>query len=316
MKSSVWIIFFCVAIPTKASDKFDDNTVTTITTFSGCGFELLFAKLDGLQQKLEKIQSELDEHQTTQEKILDGFHSLEREIRCNFSPPHDRSSKGCDNLSTDIAKQTSFSSCKDVPSNVSGRYLIRLNDASVPFPVYCEQFKFGGGWLVFQLRYDGSLDFYRDWNEYREGFGDLRKEFWLGLEKLHQLTSARRHELLVEMRNLNDDYGYARFRTFEIGSEDEGYSLKKLGEYSGTAGDSLKDHKGMKFSTKDRENDENKEENCAHEYYGAWWYKACHQSNLNGGYMNYVNTKSMSWFSFNNSYQGMKYSRMMIRPKN
>ncbi|XP_049548271.1 microfibril-associated glycoprotein 4-like [Anopheles darlingi] len=312
MKPTAWFIFFCAIISARASDKCGDNIVTTVTTVSGCGLELLFTKLDGLQQKLEKIQSGLDEHQATQQKVLAAFHSLEHEIRYNISLLHDRTAKDCGQLTT----QTSFASCKDVPSNVSGTYLIRADNESEPFPVWCEQTKFGGGWIVFQRRYDGSLDFYRNWDEYREGFGDVQKEFWLGLEKLHQLTSARRHELVVEMKNLNEDYGYARFTTFEIGSEDEGYSLKKLGEYSGNAGDSLKDHKGMKFSTRDRENDENEKENCAQEYYGAWWYKACHQSNLNGGYRNFVNTKSMSWFSFDDSYQGMKYSRMMIRPKN
>lgn len=32
---------------------------------------------------------------------------------------------------------------------------------------------------VFHRRTDGSIDFYRDWSAYEDGFGD-RKEFWLG----------------------------------------------------------------------------------------------------------------------------------------
>ena len=45
------------------------------------------------------------------------------------------------------------------------------------------------GWTVLQRRMNGSVDFYRNWQDYKTGFGDLRTEFWLGNEKMHQLTS-------------------------------------------------------------------------------------------------------------------------------
>ncbi|XP_050094108.1 fibrinogen C domain-containing protein 1-like [Anopheles aquasalis] len=206
-----------------------------------------------------------------------------------------------------------YSSCKDLVSNVSGIYLIRVKNESEPFPAYCEQEKFGGGWLVFQYRYDGSVDFYRNWTEFKNGFGDLKKEFWLGLEKLHQLTSIRPYELIVEVKDFNSTYKYARFDRFEIGSESEQYSLKTLGKYSGTAGDSLANQKGMKFTTKDRDNDQY-HTNCAVDYEGAWWHKGCHQSHLNGRYLNVNGDTSTSWYYFNTDRRGMSYTRMMIRP--
>ncbi|XP_049549372.1 angiopoietin-1-like [Anopheles darlingi] len=209
-------------------------------------------------------------------------------------------------------KQPTFSSCKDVPSNESGTYLIRVNNDSEPFKVYCEQHSFGGGWIVFQYRFDGSLDFYRGWDEFRDGFGDLNKEFWLGLDKVHQITSGRKHELMVELKDFDGTYAYARYDAFEIGSESDQYDLKLLGNHSGTARNGMYSNKGAKFSTKDRDNNA-AYKYCAQYFAGAWWYCnwSCTYANLNGRYINANDSKSMFWYSFN--FNGLSYSRMMIR---
>ncbi|XP_035772583.1 angiopoietin-2-like [Anopheles albimanus] len=209
-------------------------------------------------------------------------------------------------------KQPPFSSCQDVPSNVSGIYLIRVKNDSEPFEVYCEENSFGGGWIVFQYRYDGSLDFYRGWNEYRDGFGDLNKEFWLGLEKVHQITSGRKHELVVELKDFSETYKYARYDAFEIGSESNQYDVMATGIYSGTAGDAMFYYPGTKFSTKDRDNDVSSR-HCAQLLESGWWHWDCASANLNGRYMNAKDVKPMYWYYFNRNYKGLSYSRMMIR---
>ncbi|XP_050093947.1 angiopoietin-related protein 1-like [Anopheles aquasalis] len=205
----------------------------------------------------------------------------------------------------------SFTSCKDVPSNVSGIYHIRVKNDSEPIRVYCEQNAYDGGWIVIQHRYDGTVDFYRGWNEYRDGFGDLGKEFWLGLEKIHQITTGRRHELVVELKHFNGTHQSARYDAFEIGSEKEQYALKDLGKYNGTAGDHMTWNRGMMFTTKDRENDRHPGLQCAHYHGGAWWYNRCTYVNLNGRYMKAKDMESMHW----NTLQGLLFSRMMIRNK-
>ena len=67
------------------------------------------------------------------------------------------------------------------------------------FDVFCDQTTDGGGWTVFQKRLNGSVDFYRYWNDYKRGFGDLNSEFWLGLDKIHRLTSYNNNTLRVDL---------------------------------------------------------------------------------------------------------------------
>ncbi|KFB47890.1 AGAP011197-PA-like protein [Anopheles sinensis] len=107
-----------------------------------------------------------------------------------------------------------FKSCKDAPANVSGVYLIQLSEEEFPFGAFCEQNSFGGGWLVIQYRYDGSLDFFRNWTEYQNGFGNVNREHWLGLERVHQLTSRGQHELIVELKDFDGTYKFARYTNF------------------------------------------------------------------------------------------------------
>lgn len=56
----------------------------------------------------------------------------------------------------------------------------------------------GGGWTVIQRRKSGLVSFYRDWKQYKQGFGSIRGDFWLGNEHIHRL-SRRPTRLRVEM---------------------------------------------------------------------------------------------------------------------
>ncbi|XP_029720824.2 angiopoietin-2-like [Aedes albopictus] len=205
-------------------------------------------------------------------------------------------------------------SCKNTPTKTSGQYQLKPFGTDEVLVGYCEQEKFNGGWLVIQHRFDGSVDFHRNWNDYKHGFGSIGGEFWLGLDKIHRLTSNKNVELIVELKDFNNNYIYARYDAFEIGSEPQKYSLDKLGTYSGTAGDSMIYNRGKKFTTKDNDNDGAVNLNCAVSRAGAWWFNWCGNADLNGMYGIRGDWRSVYWYGYN-QYDGMKYTRMMIREK-
>ena len=183
------------------------------------------------------------------------------------------------------------------------------------FNVYCDMRTDGGGWTVFQRRQDGSVDFYRRWNDYKSGFGQLTAEFWLGNDKIHRLTAARPRSLRVEVEDWNGVRAYAKYGKFNIGDEHAKYRLD-VGSYSGTAGDSLANHNNMAFSTKDRDNDRWSGTNCAVRFTGAWWYDNCGYSNLNGKYLGNVkgNWKGVDWWYFKRHRISLKFTEMKLRP--
>ena len=170
----------------------------------------------------------------------------------------------------------------------------------------------GGGWTVFQRRQDGSVDFYRGWNDYKAGFGQLTAEFWLGNDKIHRLTASRPSSLRVELEDWNGVKAYAKYGKFKIGDEQAQYRLE-VGSYSGTARDSLAWHNNMAFSTKDRDNDRDSG-NCAVQWTGAWWYNRCHNSNLNGQYLgNKRDERGTVWNNFRYPFS-LKFTEMKLRP--
>ena len=100
------------------------------------------------------------------------------------------------------------------------------------FDVYCDQTVAGGGWTVFQKRMDGSVDFYRVWADCKRGFGNLSGEFWLGLDKIHRLTSSGKHKLRVDLEDSKGNTVYAEYGLFAIGGKGTKYQLS-VGSYSG-----------------------------------------------------------------------------------
>ncbi|XP_044058718.1 microfibril-associated glycoprotein 4-like [Siniperca chuatsi] len=103
------------------------------------------------------------------------------------------------------------------------------------------------------------------------------------LDNIHYLTRNQKYELLVDMEDFEGKKVFARYYSFAVDSEHEGYLLNVFGFINGGAGDSLRSHDGQKFSTFDKDQD-SWSGNCARLYLGAFWYNACHHANPNGVY--------------------------------
>ena len=162
----------------------------------------------------------------------------------------------------------------------------------------CDMKTDGGKWMVIQKRFNNSVDFYRNWTDYVNGFGDLEGEFWYGLEKIHCLTTREDVELRIELGNETTPSIVWTYQLFRVGGAETNYRLT-IGQGQGQGGtyDAMAQSNGAAFSTPDRDNDDRSGgTSCTVQRQGAWWYKACSDSNLNGKYdYNTFAAGQLSW---------------------
>lgn len=206
----------------------------------------------------------------------------------------------------------------------SGVYYLQIRGTTYWFlKVFCEQNVADGGWTVIHRRDDygqPAENFNRDWSDYKNGFGDPSKEFWLGNENIYMLTNNDDYMLRVELEDFDGNKRYAQYSHFKIYSEAEYYKLEIEG-YEGTAGDSLNDpwygSNNSPFSTYNRDNDRSSL-NCASMLKGGWWWKSCGRG-LNGLYLHdpqdLTARQGIVWFRWRGWDYTLKRASMMIKPK-
>lgn len=156
-------------------------------------------------------------------------------------------------------------------------------DGRCPFVVYCDMTN--GGWTVIQKRVDDKVSFYRDWNDYVAGFGDLDSSYWLGLEKIHRLTRDG-VQIYFHIENYDGSQEYAHYQVFSVQGAATAYTMyvDAFG-YKGSINELFSYHNGMKFTTYDRDNDASSKACISNLGGGAWWYNSCWRlGNVNGVY--------------------------------
>ncbi|XP_017556974.1 angiopoietin-related protein 6 [Pygocentrus nattereri] len=205
----------------------------------------------------------------------------------------------------------------DSGESTSGIYLLRPRQSNRLLQAWCEHGRAQGGWTVIQRRQDGSVNFFRNWEQYKQGFGNLDGEYWLGLEHLYWLTSQASYKLRVVMEDWQGRQVFAEYDNFRVEPESDWYRLR-LGSYQGNAGDSLSWHSNKAFTTLDRDKDAYSG-NCAHYQKGGWWYHMCAHSNLNGvwyrgGHYRSRYQDGVYWAEFHGGSYSLKKVAMMVKP--
>ena len=190
--------------------------------------------------------------------------------------------------------------------------------------VFCDMTTDGGGWIVMQKRIDGSVDFNQDWETFKDGFGNVYTEYWLGNEIVHQYTTQQPTEALMEAFDFDNVRAAVKITNLAVKSETLKYEINFDVCSEVTHANLCVDWdylKGMKFSSLDSDNDENSIQ-CAIKYVSGWWHKSCFYVNFNGVfYQNYqpleMMAKGIVWHRFHAhaTLTPLKSSKMLIRRK-
>ncbi|XP_039719886.1 angiopoietin-4 isoform X4 [Pteropus medius] len=185
--------------------------------------------LAGLERSLRAARSNSSLLQRQQRQLLESVQRLVRIVAQGLA-----SMRSSEQVFQDCAEIQRFG------ANTSGVYTIHVANMTEPRKVFCDMEANGGGWTLIQRRENGSVNFQRNWKDYKEGFGDPAGEHWLGNEVVHQLTSRAAYSLRVELQDWEGNEAYAQYEHFQLGSEGQLYRLKVTSNLSLSPEPSLK----------------------------------------------------------------------------
>ncbi|XP_054731560.1 angiopoietin-related protein 3-like isoform X2 [Anastrepha obliqua] len=188
-----------------------------------------------------------------------------------------------------------------------GVYALEITERSLTMPAYClPDPNKGKAWLVIQRRIDETLSFDLEWNEYKNGFGNLNGNFFIGLEAIHKMMLPNKNtELWIQLGISTGESPYEFYKDFVISAGNKTYKLMSVHGAEGTAGDELTSLTGQVFIHKYIHTILWK--TCAKRLLAGWWYPgdgiSCGTGNLNR------NFEDITWGDWNH----IIYTHMAIR---
>ncbi|XP_069103489.1 angiopoietin-related protein 7-like [Argopecten irradians] len=228
-----------------------------------------------------------------------------------YSRVFEESTHAENSQSTSYFNKVVINSCADLIGYSSGVYKLG-KDGPI---VYCDMDTEAGPWTVIQTRTKGDVDFFRPWSDYKNGFGDLHGDFWLGNDNLHLLTNVSKI-LRVEVVALTGERGYAEYSNFQVADESQNYKLLVNGFSGNVSYDGMAYSNNFQFSTPDRDNNNNSID-CGQYAQSGWWHYRCVHAHLNGIFRKSIaDNQVMRWSYFPDpsvKYQPLKTTKMMIR---
>lgn len=154
-----------------------------------------------MEKMFEKLETNMTELQTAHRDMLIFQRNAPTKQYINYAMNTQRQQQpaaiyamaggasGIPNASQEAMKKVPIG-CSEVvsPTNATGIYRIRSSmDAPVAFYAQCDLSTESKKWTVILKRDDGVMSFYRNWMEFKNGFGNVYAEFWIGLDRLHEV---------------------------------------------------------------------------------------------------------------------------------
>ncbi|XP_033857954.3 angiopoietin-related protein 4 [Acipenser ruthenus] len=302
------------SVSSSSSSSSDIHTVQKLLEAQNRRIDELVERIKQQQDKLDKqngrirnLQSQLEQQKAASPKLKTILRHKEEETQITSTEQADSSELPADCHMLFLRGQ-----------RLSGVYKIQPQ-ASQPFQAYCEMTA-EGGWTVIQRRQDGAVDFDQLWQAYKNGFGTLNGEFWLGLEQIHALSRQGGYVLHVQLTDWNNQVQSVEY-SFRLGGEESSYTLHLQEGAPGNLENALStDSSGLPFSTRDRDSDLKSDINCAKHLTGGWWFSNCGRANLNGKYFSSVprqrhaRKQGMFWKTWRGRYYPLKSTVMKIAP--